>query len=388
MATTRQWDVPLTLRQTGAGRVPFVAIDREHDALADELASVFERVVRHGGFILGEEVERFEHAWAQASGTEHCVGVGSGTAALAILLRAVGIGPGDEVIVPAHTFVASAFAVLHAGATPVLCDVEDATGLLDLEAAAALVGPRTAAVLPVHLYGQLCDLEALRAFASRRGLAVVEDAAQAHGAHAGGRGPGTAGAGAAYSFYPSKNLGALGDAGAICTTDDAVAERARRLRNLGQRSKGEHLDLGGNERLDALQAAFLSVKLPHLEPGNVMRRAHARRYARHLGGSVRMLPPRPGVTCVFHLFAVRVRHRDAVLAALHEAGIDAATHYRPALHEQPALHGLAAAPAPLPRAEAWAAEELSLPMSPWLTRAEIDRAAAACLAAVAEVGDE
>jgi dTDP-3-amino-3,4,6-trideoxy-alpha-D-glucose transaminase len=191
--------------------VPFVALEREHAALADELTEVFHRVVRTSAFILGEEVERFEEEWAAACGTRHCVGIASGTAALTLLLRAAGIGPGDEVIVPAHTFIATALAVVHAGATPVLCDVDEATGLLDVEEAARLTGPRTAALLPVHLYGQLLDLRDLRALARRRGLVLVEDAAQAHGARHEGRGAGAGSSGGAYSFYPSKNLGALGD---------------------------------------------------------------------------------------------------------------------------------------------------------------------------------
>jgi dTDP-3-amino-3,4,6-trideoxy-alpha-D-glucose transaminase len=239
------------------GDVPFVALDREHAHIATELRAAFAHVLEGGEFILGAAVERFESAWADACGTSHCVGVGSGTAALTLLLRAIGLRPGDEVIVPAHTFIATALAVVHAGAVPVLCDVDDATGLLDLDAAAATVGPRTAAVIPVHLYGQLCDMDAVGRFAERHSLAVVEDAAQAHGAECDGRRAGGFRAGAAFSFYPSKNLGALGDGGAVCTNDVALADRIRQLRNLGQRRKGEHLLLGSNERLDAIQAAFL-----------------------------------------------------------------------------------------------------------------------------------
>src|SRR6185437_2835660 len=191
------------------------------------------------------------------SQARHCVGVASGTAALSLMLEAYGIGPGDEVIVPAHTFIASALAVAHVGATPVLCDVLDGTGLIDPAAARASVGPRTAAILAVHLYGQACDMDAIHSFAGPRGLLVLEDAAQAHGATYHGRRVGSLGDAAAFSFYPSKNLGALGDGGAICTDDDVLAGRLRRLRNLGQRAKGEHVELGYNERLDGLQAALL-----------------------------------------------------------------------------------------------------------------------------------
>src|SRR4051812_39788923 len=191
--------------------------------------------MRRSSFVLGEEVERFEAAWAAASGTSECVGTASGTAALSILLRAVGIGRGDEVIVPAHTYIASALAVIDAGALPVLCDVEEGTGLIDVDSALAVIGRRTAGVIAVHLYGQLCDMDGLRRLAERNGLALMEDAAQAHGAEWHGLRAGSFGDGAAFSFYPSKNLGALGDGGAICTNDPDVAVRARELRNLGQR---------------------------------------------------------------------------------------------------------------------------------------------------------
>ncbi len=365
-----------------APRVPFVALDREHAELADELRAAFDRVVALSGFVLGEEVERFEAAWAQTCGTAHCVGMASGTAALTVLLRAAGIGRGDEVILPAQTFAATALAVVHAGATPVLCDVEPGTGLIDVDAAAAAVGPRTVAILPVHLYGQLCDMHAVTRLAARQGLAVIEDAAQAHGARCDGRRAGAFGLGAAFSFYPSKNLGALGDAGAICTNDDGVAALARALRNLGQWQKGEHAALGVNERLDGLQAALLNAKLGRLEQGNAARRQHAAHYRRALDGHVEMLDERAQTPCVYHVFPVRVAERDVVAQRMYQAGVDVAIHYPRALHQQPALRDVVLTPDPLPHAEAWAAEELSLPMSPALRTAEIERAAEACLAAV------
>jgi dTDP-3-amino-3,4,6-trideoxy-alpha-D-glucose transaminase len=364
--------------------VPFVALQREHALIADELRGAFERVVGRNAFVLGEEVERFEEAWASACGTAHCVGMASGTAALTVLLRAAGIGRGDEVIVPAHTFIATVLAVVHAGAMPVLCDVEPGTGLMDAEATAAAVGPRTAAIVPVHLYGQLCDMRPLTALANRHGLALIEDAAQAHGAAFEGSPAGGFGAGAAYSFYPSKNLGALGDGGAICTNDDDLAESARRLRNLGQKTKGEHLAVGLNERLDGLQAAFLRVKLPRLKAANERRRGHAARYHDALGGHVEVLEERPATPCVYHLFPVRVPRRDAVAARLRAAGVEVGVHYTPAVSRQPALHGIVVSGGDLAVADSWAAEELSLPMGPELTPAEVERAAAACLAAVAE----
>jgi dTDP-4-amino-4,6-dideoxygalactose transaminase len=366
----------------GQTQIPFATLDREHSEAAHELSEAFDRVLRSGGFILGEEVRRFEEAWARTCGVSECTGVGSGTAALEIALRAARIGHGDEVIVPAHTYIASALAVVHAGAVPVLCDVDAGTGLIDVDMAASAIGPRTAAILAVHLYGQLCDMPALERLAARHGLALLEDAAQAHGAAGYGRRAGGFGLAAGFSFYPSKNLGALGDAGAICTNDSDLATRARRLRNLGQERKGVHLDPGANERLDALQAAFLNVKLKRLETANAARRRHAATYRGLLEGRVRLLDERPQTACVYHLFPVRVPERDAVAATLRAAGAATGLHYSPPLHRQPALRGLTVESDQLTNAEAWAREELSLPMSPGLRRDEVETAARACVAAV------
>ena len=296
--------------------IAFATLEREHAELAHELHDAFDRVLRRSGFILGEEVGRFEEAWAQTCGVSECVGVGSGTAALAIALQAAGIRRGDEVIVPAHTYIASALGVLHAGAVPVLCDVEDGTGLLDVDAAAAAIGPRTAAILVVHLHGQLCDMPSFERLAARHGLALLEDAAQAHGAEGYGRRAGAFGMAAAFSFYPSKNLGALGDAGAICTDDTDLAMSARCIRNLGQQRKGEHVVPGVNERLDGLQAAFLNVKLKGLDAANAARRRHAMTYRTVLQGRVGLLEERPATPCVYHLFPVRVPERDAVATSM------------------------------------------------------------------------
>jgi dTDP-3-amino-3,4,6-trideoxy-alpha-D-glucose transaminase len=366
----------------GPGSVPFATLDREHAELASELHEAFDRVLHRSGFVLGEEVDRFERAWAHSCGVSECVGVGSGTAALAIALQAAGIARGDEVIVPAHTYIASALALLHAGAIPVLCDVEDGTGLLDPDAAAAAVGPRTAAILVVHLYGQLCAMPAFERLAERHGLALIEDAAQAHGAEGYGRRAGAFGLAAGFSFYPSKNLGALGDAGAICTDDPELARRARQIRNLGQRRKGEHLVPGVNERLDGLQAAFLNVKLRLLDSANAARRRHARAYRRALEGCVALLEERPATPCVYHLFPVRVPERDAVAAYMRDSGIATGVHYPVPLQRQPALRGLTVDCGDLDTATAWAREELSLPMSPQLRCAEVEAAAHACAAAV------
>lgn len=362
-------------------RIPFVDLGILHTEIADELREAFERVVTSSGFVLGEEVERFEAEYAAYCGTRECVGVASGTAAITLALQAAGIGPGDEVIVPAHTYIASALGVRHAGAEPVFCDVDDATGLIDPGAAEAAVTERTAALLAVHLYGQVCDMPALHEVASRRALAVFEDAAQAHGATLDGARAGSFGAAAAFSFYPSKNLGALGDGGAICTDDALLAQRVRELRNIGQRGKGRHVVAGYNERLDGLQAAFLRAKLPHLDRWNRQRREHAAALQAQLGDAVGLLAQRPGAECVYHLFPVRVPDRDAVGAALAEAGVETAVHYSPCVPEQPPFVGEGVVRDLYPRAVAWAAEELSLPMFAGMTDIEISRVAEATRAA-------
>lgn len=364
--------------------VPFVALERQHIALEQELEAAFRRVMAASSFILGEEVERFEADFAAYCGSRHCVGVASGTAALTLLMSAAGIGPGDEVIVPGHTFIASALGVVHAGASVVFCDVDAETGLIDPAAAAAAVTDRTAAILAVHLYGQVSAMDELGAVARRHGLLLLEDSAQAHGATHRGRRTGTLGAGAAFSFYPSKNLGALGDGGAICTDDAEIATRARSLRNLGQRGKGRHVELGFNERLDGLQAALLRVKLPHLDAANCARRAHAAAYREALEGSVGMLVERDATPCVYHLFPIRIPERDAVKERLGDRGVQTAIHYTPATHLHPAWEGIIEAPA-LPNAERWAAEELSLPMFAELEPDEVARVVGDCIDVLAEL---
>ncbi|HET7445855.1 MAG TPA: DegT/DnrJ/EryC1/StrS family aminotransferase [Solirubrobacterales bacterium] len=352
--------------------VPFMSLERHHAPIAQELRDAFDEVLGDGGFVLGREVDAFEQEFAAYCGVEHCVGVGSGTAALTLALLATGIGAGDEVIVPAHTFIATALAVVGAGATPVLCDVDEETGLLDAESAAAALSEYTAAVVPVHLYGQVCDMDAITAFADRHRLAVVEDAAQAHGASWRGRRAGSLGAAAGFSFYPSKNLGALGDGGAICTDDAEVAARARRLRNLGQERKGLHLEAGVNERLDGVQAAMLRVKLGRLDEWNAARRELAAVYRGALDLAARPLAEDPRGECVYHLFPVRVRDRDGIRARLAEAGVGSGVHYWPALHRQPPFAELPnRAEISLANAEAWSEQEISLPIFPELSEQEV-----------------
>ena len=329
-------------------------------------------------YTLGTEVEQFEAEFADYCEADHCVGVSSGTAALSLVLRAAGIGPGDEVIVPAHTFIASALGAVHAGATPVLCDVDEATGLIDPRGrpgghhAAHGGDRRRPPVRPDVRHGR-----------DRRGREVARPV-RARGRRPGARrastrdaAPGSLGDAAAFSFYPSKNLGALGDGGAVCTDDEMLAARLRRLRNLGQRTKGEHVELGYNERLDGLQAALLRVKLPHLDAWNERGARVPSATASCCRGMSRCLKERPESPCVYHLMPARFANRDAVAAALRARGIETGVHYAPAMHAHPALEDVAIVNGEIPAAQAWAAEELSLPMHPDLGEDEVEYVAEA-----------
>ncbi len=361
--------------QTQMAQIPFVALGRQHQAIADDLRAAFDRVLEADAFILGSEVEAFEQEFADYCDVAHCVGINSGTAALTLALIAAGIGSGDEVIVPAHTFIASALAVVHAGATPVFCDVEADTALIDPASAEAVVTERTAAIIPVHLYGQAADMDAIVTLAGRHGLFVLEDAAQAHGATWRGQRVGALGDAAAFSFYPSKNLGALGEGGAVTTRNAELAQKIAVLRNVGQRAPGEHVALGFNERLHGLQGALLRVKLPHLDRWNAARREHARRYRAELPEALELLGERAESPCVYHLFPVRHEERDRLAEELSRAGIQTKVHYAPAAHLHPAFESLPAASRPieLPLAEVWAGRELSLPMFAELEAAELRR---------------
>jgi dTDP-4-amino-4,6-dideoxygalactose transaminase len=353
------------------GGVPFVDLARQNTAIADGLKTALDRVMSASAFVLGEEVEQFEAEFAAYCGVRHCVGVASGTAALAIMLQAAGIGRGDEVIVPAHTFIATALAVHHAGAVPVCVDVDRGTGLIDPDMVEAAIGPSAAAVLAVHLYGQVCPIEPLQTLAHRHGLMLFEDAAQAHGATYRGARAGGLGHAAAFSFYPTKNLGALGDGGAICTDDDALAAAARRLRDLGRDRDGVHRDRGYNERLDGLQAAFLRTKLPYLDGWTKARRSIAREYVTGLGEGVELLEESPDSPCTYHVFPIRVRARERLVRELTRAGISTRIHYPLALPDQPALHNLYPTRSVV-TARDWAGRELSLPMFPGMTRHEVN----------------
>jgi dTDP-4-amino-4,6-dideoxygalactose transaminase len=347
-------------------RVPFLDLRAETASVRDELEAALARTLDESRFIGGDPVAEFEHAWARSCGAAHAVGAASGTVAVELALRAVGVERGDEVIVPANTCVPTVAAVEAAGATPVLVDADPVAWTLDPNRLADAVTPRTRAVVPVHLYGRPADVGAVSAIARELGLTIVEDAAQAHGA----RGVGSLGAAATFSFYPTKNLGALGDAGAIVTDDDEVAERARRLRNYGEDERYHSVEHGFNGRLDTLQAAVLLAKLPHLERWNERRHELAARYHRLLA-DLPLDRPEWDDDAVWHLYVVRVRDRDAFRGALDERGVETAVHYPRAVHQHPA-YGSLGRPGDFPVAEALAREVVSLPLHPSLTDAEQD----------------
>jgi dTDP-4-amino-4,6-dideoxygalactose transaminase len=360
-------------------RIEFFPVAAWLKAMRREIDGAFDRVLTSGQLVLGREVEAFEEEFATYCEASHCVTVGNGLDALAIALRAQGVGAGDEVIVPGHTFIASWLAVVQVGALPVGADVDPDSFNLDPASVAAAITPRTAAIMPVHLYGRPAAMRELGAIARRHGLFVLEDAAQAHGARHRGRRVGGLGDAAGFSFYPIKNLGALGDGGAIVTNDRGLAERARRYRNYGSSAKYVHDVAGGNSRLDELQAAVLRMRLSRLDHENAMRRRIAEAYRERLAGlaDVLRLPGcDPQDEHAYHLFVVRTQQRDALAAGLDERGIASMVHYPRPPHLQRAF---AEAPLrlPLPVTETLAREVLSLPLWPQLSEPQIDRVASA-----------
>ena len=349
-------------------QVPAMDLAAQHAALREELVQAAREVIDSGVFILGPRVEALEKEIAKTTGTRHAIALASGTDALILALRALGIGSGDEVITSAYSFFASAGAIALVGAKPVFVDIDAATWNLDPERVAAAITPRTRAIMPVHLFGQCADMGAILALANPRGIAVVEDAAQALGAAEGGKQAGSMGAIGCFSFYPTKNLGGLGDGGIVTTDDDALADRVRLLRAHGSRPKYVSRILGTNSRLDALQAAFLLVKLPHLADYTAARRRHAAAYLAGLRGSGAVPPvERPGVHHIYNQYAVRVRNRDHVAKALAERGVGTAVYYPMILPLQEALHDLGHRPGDFPVAERAAEENLCLPVFPELT---------------------
>lgn len=362
--------------------VPLTDLNAAHQPLRAELVAAFERVLDSGRFVSGDEVEALEAALAGYVGTSHAVAVGSGTAALILCLLGAGIGPGDEVILPANTFFATAEAVVATGATPVLADVDPTTASIDPASVAKLVTDRTAAVIAVHLYGGPADTEELRAAAGGRNLLLLEDAAQAMGASRNGRMVGSLGDAAAFSFFPTKILGALGEGGAVTTDDAALAEQVRMLRSHGEAVKHVHQMMGFNERLDEIQAALLRVKLAHLPAELDQRREVVGRYQELLSRveGVDMLTTPAVARSVHHLMVVKVLQRDRVLADLHDMGIGAAVHYPTPIHLQPAWSRLGLGPADLPHAEGLAGSVLSLPLYSQMSPAQVER----CVTALAE----
>jgi dTDP-4-amino-4,6-dideoxygalactose transaminase len=335
----------------------------------EEIDAAVARVLDSGWYIMGRECEAFEREFAVWQGTSHCIGVGSGTDALHLALAALNIGIGDEVITVSHTAVATVSAIELVGAEPVLVDIEPYTYTMDPHALEAAITPRSKAVIPVHLYGHPADMPVIMDIARRRGLFVIEDCAQAHGATLGGQKVGTFGHMACFSFYPTKNLGALGDGGAVTTNDEALAEKVRLLHQYGWKNKFISEIPGWNSRLDELQAAILRIKLSHLNDDNAKRAAIAGMYAVELKGLGFELPiPREDVGHVYHLYVVRAPRRDHVLAALRERGVGAAIHYTQPIHLQPAYKRLGVS---LPETERAAAEILSLPMFPELNREDV-----------------
>ncbi len=354
-------------------QVPLVDLSAEYHAIADEINQAICKVVRQADFILGSDVHLFEQEFAAFCGAEHAVGVDSGTSALELVLRACDIGPGDEVITVANSFIASALAISHAGATPVLVDADSQTYTMDVSGLKKAITTRTKAIVPVHLYGHPADMDPILQIAQQYGLVVIEDACQAHGAKYKGKRVGSLGHAAAFSFYPAKNLGAYGDAGMIVTNDENLAERVRMLRNYGQQEKYHHLIRGHNRRLDTLQAAVLRVKLKYLDTWNAARRQHALLYQQLLEGTEIVTPTEANFAeSVWHLYVVRVKDRDALTSYLVKRRIATGIHYPVPIHLQPAYRDLSYGNGSFPVSERYAEEIASLPMYPELTSSSIE----------------
>jgi dTDP-4-amino-4,6-dideoxygalactose transaminase len=366
--------------------IEMLDLARLHASLKEELSRAFEETLRSGRFIGGPAVEAFEAALAARVGARHAVGTSSGTDALLAGLMALGVGPGDEVITTPYTFFATAGAIARVGAVPVFVDLEADGFHLDPAKLEAAITGRTVGIVPVHLFGGAADLDVIGALASKRGLWVLEDAAQALGAKSGDRAAGTFGAAGAFSFFPAKNLGALGDAGAIVTDDGALAEKLRLLRGHGAARKYHHELVGGNFRLDALQAALLLAKLPHLSEWEEERRAIAAFYGRELAGLGGLALPaaRAGERHVYNQYVVRTARRGALAAALTAEGIASAVYYPEPLHLQPCFAHLGYRPGDLPNAERACREALALPIDPLLTEDERTKIAAAARRAMEE----
>ena len=354
-------------------RVPLVDLQAQYSTIKEELRESVLRVLDSQHYIQGPEVEAFEQEFAAACETPYAIAASSGTAALHLALAALGIGPGDEVVTVSHTFIATAESISDTGATPVFVDIDPATYLMDPARLEAAITPHTRAIVPVHLYGQMADMDALIAIGARYGIPVIEDACQAHGASYRGRRAGSIGLAGCFSFYPSKNLGAIGEAGAIVTSSPELATAMRTLREHGQSERYIHDVVGFNYRMAEIQAAALRVKLPYLTHWNACRRAHARRYNQALS-RLPLVTPFEEATgdAVYHLYVVRVEDREAFRASLATQGIDTGVHYPVPVHLQRAYAALGYRPGALPITEAHAQQIVSLPMYAELTDAQID----------------
>ncbi len=368
-------------------QVPFLDLKAQHAPIREEIARGLAAVIDDSAFAGGKYVAEFESDFARYCGTRFAIGVSNGTESLWLCLLALGIKPGDEVITVAATFIATAEAISHAGAVPVFVDVDDRTSLMDPELLEAAITPRTKAIIPVHLYGQMADMDPILRIARAHGIPVIEDAAQAHGATYRGRHAGSLGRAGSFSFYPGKNLGAMGEAGAITTDDADLADRLRVLRDHGQRTKYNHFEIGWNARMDGMQGAVLRIKLRRLDEGNSRRRGHSEHYRSLLAGTSGIILPeiRSYGESSHHLFVVRVRERDRVIAEMAKRGVSCGIHYPIPVHRQPAYATHPVAQTSLPVTERWAADVVSLPMYPELQEAQVAAAAQALKAVVAEL---
>jgi dTDP-4-amino-4,6-dideoxygalactose transaminase len=355
--------------------VPFLDLQTHHAPLRKEIDEAIAKVIDSCAFAGGPFVNEFETDFAQYCGAQHAIGVGSGTDALWLALLALGIGAGDEVITVPSTFMATAEAITYCGATPVFVDVDEETYTMDPRGLAAAITPRTKAIIPVHLFGQMADMDAVMAIAEEHGLFVIEDACQAHGAEYKGRKAGTIGDAGCFSFYPGKNLGAFGEAGAITTNDATLDKTIRVLRDHGQVRKYHHTMVGWNCRMDGIQAAVLGIKLRHLDRWNALRRAHANEYDVAFADIAEVVTPRvaPDRKHVYHVYAVRTQQRDEVMRNLNDAGIGCGIHYPIPVHLQEAYRSLGLGPGSFPVAELISREFVSLPLYPELTPAQIAR---------------
>ena len=355
-------------------QVPFLDLKAQHDPLRDEIAAAIQEVIEASAFAGGPFVAKFEEDFAAYCQCPHAIGVANGTDALWFTLLALGIGPGDEVITVPHTFIATAEAISFCGAKPVFVDIEDQTYNMDASLLERAITPRTRAIIPVHIFGQPADLDPILQIASKHKVPVIEDACQAHGAEYKGKKAGSLGVAGCFSFYPGKNLGAFGEAGAVVTHNPALKEKIQVLRDHGQAKKYYHSVIGWNGRMDGIQAAVLRIKLKHLERGNASRAAHAARYTQLLGAIEGVITPRtaPYAKPVHHIYAIRVKRRQDLLKSLTQRGIGCGVHYPIPLHLQEAYRFLGLARGAFPVAEQCADEFLSLPMFPELTPEQIE----------------